>query len=39
MAMIPCVMITGDNALTGCNMAYRSGIVSLSKQINIFNYK
>lgn len=37
-ARIPCVMITGDNALTGSNISYKCKIVDLKKKLYIFNY-
>lgn len=32
-------MITGDNALTGCNISYKSKIADFRKKLFIFNYK
>lgn len=32
-------MITGDNALTGCNMSYKCRIANRKKKMFIFNYK
>lgn len=32
-------MITGDNALTGCNIANKCKIANPKKKLYIFNYK
>lgn len=37
-AELPCVMITGDNALTGSNMACQCGISDPRKKTLICNY-
>lgn len=38
-AKIPCVMITGDNALTGSNIAYKCKIADPRKKLFICDYK
>lgn len=37
-AKIPCVMITGDNSLTGSNISYKCRIADRNKKLFIFNY-
>jgi cation-transporting ATPase 13A2 len=37
-AEVPCVMITGDNALTGSNIAYQCGISDPAKKTIICNF-
>ena len=32
-------MITGDNALTGCNISYKCKIADADKKMMIFDYK
>lgn len=37
-AELPCIMITGDNPLTGSSMAYKCGIADKRKKMFIFDY-
>lgn len=37
-AQIPCVMITGDHALTACNLSYKCGISNIKKKLYIADY-